>query len=535
LLYTNEVVEEINANSDRTWLKVRKSDGSLIGWSFAIYLELNQTPPPVEKKIYRVTASPSLKVREGPGLNYASLGTVTLNELVEEIGANADRTWLKIKNSTGRLVGWSSSAYLVYTGVTPPPVDKKLYRVIRTSTQVLEEASSTAKLIGLIYYGEIVEEIGANADRSWLKIKKSDGSLSGWSLSKDLLTTDVEPPPVPEDPPASAPEDADKKWYRVGYPSLIVRETPSATGKVAGTVFQDDTLPALDDTTNANWIQIRRVDGLTGWCEKKYLVFLSNSRPASIRQNLFKGVSYLQKDLTTPRKNRMHVMAIDLSTVGLDFLVTPSKISGGLLCTRTTSKFLEEFSMNVAINGDGFSYLDASVSPISVCPNGGDPVKANGFAASRGNVYSPTKTVQPTVYISPTNQFTVDEAPSKVFNAVSGDRVVVAKGATVKNLAAQTPSPRTAIGLNKSGRWLVLMVVDGRQDGYSEGVTFPELADLLISYGVYTGVNMDGGGSSTMIIRGVDGKARLLNSPIDQNIPGKQRSVANHLGLYIKK
>jgi len=79
------------------------------------------------------------------------------------------------------------------------------------------------------------------------------------------------------------------------------------------------------------------------------------------------------------------------------------------------------------------------------------------------------------------------------------------------------------------------MVVDGRQEGYSEGVTFPELAELLISYGVYTGVNIDGGGSSTMIIKGVDGDARILNSPIDQNVPGNERAVANHLGLYLKK
>jgi hypothetical protein len=33
----------------------------------------------------------------------------------------------------------------------------------------------------------------------------------------------------------------------------------------------------------------------------------------------------------------------------------------------------------------------------------------------------------------------------------------------------------------------------------------------------------------------VEGDARILNSPIDQNVPGKEREVANHLGLYIKK
>lgn len=537
LLNTNEIVEEINANSDRTWLKVRKSNGSLIGWSSATYLQKTSgIPTPIEKRMYRVIPT-SLKVRVGPGLNYASLGTVTRNEIVEEVGANVDRTWLKIKNSNGRLIGWSPSAYLQYIVTTPapPPVDKELYRVIKTSTQVLEEAVPTAKVVGVLYFGEIVEQIGLSADETWMNIRKTDGSLVGWCLSEDLLGVDVPPPPMPEEPPTPVPDDDDKKWYRVGYASLTVRETPTIIGKVLGTVILDDTLPALDDTTTPGWTLIRRVDGLTGWCENKYLVFISNTRPASIKQNLFKGVTFLQKDLVLPRKNRVYVMAIDLTTVGLEFLVTPTNNPNGILCSRTTSKFLEEFNMFVAINGDGFSYLPASVDPATTCPKGGDPVKVNGFAASRGTVYSPTKTIQPTVYLNARNQVVINEAPSKPFNAVSGDRIVVQKGVTVKNLAAQTPNPRTAIGVNRNGRWLILMVVDGRQDGYSEGVTFPELAELLISYGVYTGVNMDGGGSSTLIIKGVDGDARILNSPIDQNVPGKERAVANHLGLYVKK
>ena len=98
LLYTNDVVEEINANADRSWLKIRKTDGSLLGWSSSAYLEnISGTPPPVEKRMYRVTASPSLKVRAGPGLSYPSIGTNPYNSIVEEVDANADRTWLKVK------------------------------------------------------------------------------------------------------------------------------------------------------------------------------------------------------------------------------------------------------------------------------------------------------------------------------------------------------------------------------------------------------------------------------------------------------
>jgi exopolysaccharide biosynthesis protein len=111
----------------------------------------------------------------------------------------------------------------------------------------------------------------------------------------------------------------------------------------------------------------------------------------------------------------------------------------------------------------------------------------------------------------------------------------VENGKQVKNLATSTPSPRTALGVTKNGKGLILMVVDGRQPGYSDGVTFPELAQLMISHDSHTAINMDGGGSSTLVIEGRDGNPVVLNSPIDQNVPGAERAVANHLGIFIQK
>ena len=57
----------------------------------------------------------------------------------------------------------------------------------------------------------------------------------------------------------------------------------------------------------------------------------------------------------------------------------------------------------------------------------------------------------------------------------------------------------------------------------------------MISLGSYTAINMDGGSSSAMVIQGWDGDPALLNSPIDQNTPGREASVANHLGIFIQK
>ena len=83
--------------------------------------------------------------------------------------------------------------------------------------------------------------------------------------------------------------------------------------------------------------------------------------------------------------------------------------------------------------------------------------------------------------------------------------------------------PRTAVGLDRAGRRLWLVVVDGRRPGYSDGMTLPELADLLEDLGVTDAVNLDGGGSTVMVLEGV-----RMNSPSDQE---GERPVVNALGV----
>ncbi|GAB4399372.1 MAG: hypothetical protein OHK003_23490 [Anaerolineales bacterium] len=556
----NEIVEKIGANSDGTWLNIRKQDGSLTGWSFAAYLqnlsgspepqpepepepeptpepepEPEPTPEPTPTgKWYRVTAS-SLRVREGPSTNALQIGSIVLNEVVEEIGATANRSWLQIRRQDGSLTGWSSSEHLApVPAPTPPPdeEDTNWYRVTTAALKIRTGPGLEFESTGTFTFGELVEKLDASPDHQWLKVRSKDGDREGWSFGEYLISVHN---PSSEPPPAIVvPEHSDKNWYRVNTSTLNIRETPNLTAKVIGTLAKNDVIPALEET-NTKWIQTQKLDGTIGWCSRDYLVKVSTaSRPNTIIQKIANGVTYQRKDLTTPRKIVVHVLAIDLQTLKLEFLVTPSANNTDVLCTRTTSKFLEEFKLHAAINGGYFSYLDASNDPAALCPNGGDPVRISDYAASRGIIYSPKKTAQPVVYFGRKNQVSFNKESGRVFNAVSGDRMVVVDGKVVKNLAAQVPNPRTAIGLNRNGRWLTLMVVDGRQPGYSEGVTFPELAELLISYGVHTGANMDGGGSSTMVIRGSDGKARVLNSPIEMNKPGKERPVGNHLGLLIK-
>jgi hypothetical protein len=232
-----------------------------------------------------------------------------------------------------------------------------------------------------------------------------------------------------------------------------------------------------------------------------------------------------------------HVIVIDTKTKGIKFLITPADSEGELpLNARTTSQFLDEFGVQIALNGDGFSPW-WSRSPADYYPHAGDPVAPLGFTASGGDDYFQgldlAEGERPTLYISRRNALNFNDRPNRVYSAISGDRMIVLQGQPVPGLDDSEPDPRTAIGLNKNGRYLYLVVVDGRQPLYSAGVTFANLAQLLIDQGAFIAMSLDGGGSSTLVIEGEDGKPRVMNSPIDNYIPGRERPVANHFGVFV--
>ena len=85
---------------------------------------------------------------------------------------------------------------------------------------------------------------------------------------------------------------------------------------------------------------------------------------------------------------------------------------------------------------------------------------------------------------------------------------------------AKGRAPRTALGIKADGK-IILMVIDGRQS-HSIGTTLTETAQLLQKFGAVNGFNLDGGGSSEMVLQG-----QILNSPSD----GGERPVGSGLIL----
>ncbi len=267
------------------------------------------------------------------------------------------------------------------------------------------------------------------------------------------------------------------------------------------------------------------------------LAIYTRGRPPQLpaREKLFRGITYSRMVRLAPRPLMIHVITVDTRGTGVRVLVTPPDDRDGEypLRARTTSQFLQEFGMSVAINGDGFSpWWSRSVA--DYYPHDGDPVAPRGTTASRGKLYWTSQAAVPTLYVSSRTTFSFD-APAKPFNAISGETLLASGGNRLPDLDDAVTQPRSAIGYSRNGRYLYLVVVDGRQPFYSEGMTVKELADLMLSLGAEYAMNLDGGGSSTLVVRDAKGNVRVLNSPIDNYIPGRERPVANHLGIYFGK
>jgi len=257
-------------------------------------------------------------------------------------------------------------------------------------------------------------------------------------------------------------------------------------------------------------------------------------QPASTQEMLFEGVEYTRDVRSSPRPIVIHVVKIDLKAEGVLTLVTPGDSKAELpLEARTTSKFMGEFNLQIAINGDGFEPWH-SRSILDYYPHARDPVDVIGFAASRGEAYSAEEKGHPTLYLTANNKARFESPFGNTHNAISGTQMLIRNGKALKNFAENSPQPRSAVALNQAGRYLILVVIDGRQPGYSMGATLEELAEIIVFHEGYNAMNLDGGGSSTLVTEGFLGRGNLLNSPIDNQIPGRERQVGNHLGIWAK-
>jgi flagellar hook assembly protein FlgD len=173
---------------------------------------------------------------------------------------------------------------------------------------------------------------------------------------------------------------------------------------------------------------------------------------------------------------------------------------------------------NVDLVGPVAQIAQGGNTPI---PPGGAVVVARGTAAQRLVEEGPVGT-------NVTIRLLLNPDTTGLVDAIGGGPALVRDGKPIfrANEAFSTDqlsrNPRTGVGQLADGR-ILFVVVDGRQPGYSVGMTNFELAQTLARLGAVTATGLDAGGSSTMAFDGA-----LLNRPSD---PGGERPVSE--GLFV--
>jgi hypothetical protein len=205
------------------------------------------------------------------------------------------------------------------------------------------------------------------------------------------------------------------------------------------------------------------------------------------------GLRYLHR--TTSAPCTIHAVVADLRIDGVAVITTPYDARW-----QTVGAFGRNEGAAVAVNG-GFWGRFARAEGVTagggrVWPSVEDDEEHGFFAVGRDG----------RAWISPPEELVlVEEIPARrLLHAVSGRPMLVREAAVDRSGLdaldyAGRRHPRTAVGVSRDGLTVILVVVDGRQEG-SRGATLYELAELMVELGAHRAINLDGGGSSAMWI-----------------------------------
>ena len=254
---------------------------------------------------------------------------------------------------------------------------------------------------------------------------------------------------------------------------------------------------------------------------------------------LFAGITYEREIAEQPWPQVIHIVTIDLDEAGVEVLVSPgtaAAVEGEPAefetIALTTSDFLVQNDLELAVNANFFAPF-SETTPWNFYPGPGDDTRVLGTAISNGEAYSLPESAWPALCFGPDKRAQIapeGTCPDGTQQAIAGKQQLVWGGAPVPIEEKDTPYARVMVAVNAQGDRLWLVIVDGKQPGYSAGATLAQLTEIALRLEAAAAINLDGGGSTTLAIATPQGP-RPINAPIHTKLPMRQRPVANHLGF----
>lgn len=244
------------------------------------------------------------------------------------------------------------------------------------------------------------------------------------------------------------------------------------------------------------------------------------------------------------------VVRVDLSDprVSLDLVLADEAPAASRDCSgrlEVPSAVARRHGFLVAVNA---SYFRAEAKEVDgrkvpyVVGNCGTPV---GWHVSGGQVRTrpSVANIQATLVVHAGGRVSMHERlermPPDACCAVSGNALPLVEGRVTAEPGGPR-HPRTAVGLTRDGGTLLLVAVDGRQEGHSRGVTLAELGELMKGFGAHQAINLDGGGSTALVLRDPVSKVHAVANRPSERAAGLldvplERPVVDVLGVRLKE
>ncbi len=297
----------------------------------------------------------------------------------------------------------------------------------------------------------------------------------------------------------------------------------------------------------------QRLSAIEKGKSKSRLVF-----EATKSQQLFPGIDYVRLDVSAPRMMKAFLVRVDLTTPGLrltgtgrspdywmevmpDFTNRPYRVHTKRQRTR---EFLREQRRPVEDSGKGRDMVLA----VNSLP--WEPWVAPTTNQWASSVFGPLVcdglNVTPeyhgkgalfVVWKDGTASIADHVAPAvtnKVHLLHPGFQIILKDGKSMvkKNKKNRSLAPRTAFGTSHQGKALYFLIVDGRQPKRSLGADMSDLVALLKKAGATDAVNMDGGGSSTLVYWDREKETDVLCNR--HGATEETRPVAASVGVYFE-
>ena len=260
------------------------------------------------------------------------------------------------------------------------------------------------------------------------------------------------------------------------------------------------------------------------------------------------GVAY-----TNSRQQSVNCLRVDLSDPDVQLFPTPpaTNLLIGSVETKTISisNFVKNYGVKVATvanfynsiqgNDPSLEDLNCQVFGLSICT--GKVVSIPDTGPDSNNRYASllfTTNKEVSFIISNTPPGTNTDG---IYTAVTGYYPVLTNNVILSSVllnsiypdpTVHNSQPRTVFGLSADRRYFYMMIIDGRQPGYSDGADDTEMGIWLLQFGASDGVSMDGGGSTAMYYADCVGNPRPLGHSSYIPLRGRERITGSQLGVY---